>query len=203
MTEVENWELDVDMLTACNCNYGCPCTFQAPPTYGTCEGVIGYQVKKGSFKGLNLEGQKWVLAVRWPGAIHELNGVGVILIDEGANEEQKAAIEEIATGKAGGPLGIFMSTVNKGVNVETVKVDLHVDGKDSWLKVDESIDVKFAPIRSVTGDEQRLSSLIPDGMLTKKEDFYSADTFKVNLDDMEMDFPKRNAIYSLGEWKGP
>lgn len=203
MTEVEKWKLDVDMLTACNCNYGCPCTFQAPPTFGSCEAVIGYQIRKGSFKGLDLEGQKWVLVARWPGALHELNGVGVILIDEGANEEQKAAIEEIASGKAGGPLEIFMSTVNKGITIETADVNFHIDGKNSWLKVDESIDVKFAPILSVTGDEQRPSAVLPDGMFTRAEDYYSADTFIVKLDGMEMNLPKKNAIYSLGEWIGP
>jgi len=31
------WKLQVEQLMACNCNWGCPCSFDAPPTYGRCE----------------------------------------------------------------------------------------------------------------------------------------------------------------------
>ena len=27
------WKLQVEQLMACNCNWGCPCSFDAPPTY--------------------------------------------------------------------------------------------------------------------------------------------------------------------------
>ena len=26
------WTMEADYLQACNCDYGCPCEFQAPPT---------------------------------------------------------------------------------------------------------------------------------------------------------------------------
>ena len=42
----------------------------------------------------------------WPGAIHdEGNGEALVLIDERADAPQRAAIEEILGGKAGGPVG--------------------------------------------------------------------------------------------------
>jgi hypothetical protein len=32
------WKLKGTVLIACNCDYGCPCNFNALPTHGHCEG---------------------------------------------------------------------------------------------------------------------------------------------------------------------
>src|SRR3712207_7833229 len=32
------WRLSGTLLIACNCDYGCPCNFNARPTQGKCEG---------------------------------------------------------------------------------------------------------------------------------------------------------------------
>ena len=34
-------------FTNCNCAYGCPCQFNALPTYGDCKAVIGVQINEG------------------------------------------------------------------------------------------------------------------------------------------------------------
>jgi len=31
----------------CNCNYGCPCQFNAPPTHGHCQYITGFQIDEG------------------------------------------------------------------------------------------------------------------------------------------------------------
>jgi len=33
-----DWELKGTVVIACNCDYGCPCNFNALPTQGKCEG---------------------------------------------------------------------------------------------------------------------------------------------------------------------
>src|SRR5438034_1374458 len=43
MTEPK-WKLKVEQLMACNCNWGCPCSFDAPPTYGKCETALAYRI---------------------------------------------------------------------------------------------------------------------------------------------------------------
>ena len=35
------WEIHAIQVTNCNCDYGCPCQFNALPTYGTCEAAEG------------------------------------------------------------------------------------------------------------------------------------------------------------------
>src|SRR5215204_3138669 len=35
---MERWSLEADYFTACNCDWGCPCNFNARPTEGRCMG---------------------------------------------------------------------------------------------------------------------------------------------------------------------
>jgi len=72
------WKLQVEQLMACNCNWGCPCSFDAPPTYGRCETALAYRIAKGSYGGVALDGLKFILVAAWPKAIHLGHGRGVL-----------------------------------------------------------------------------------------------------------------------------
>ena len=37
------------LIGACNCDWGCPCNFDAPPTYGHCEGMYVWAVDEGRY----------------------------------------------------------------------------------------------------------------------------------------------------------
>src|SRR5258708_25537989 len=96
-----SWSFDTDYLQACNCDYGCPCEFSAPPTPGFCEGTGTWRIKTGRCGDVLLDGLCLAFAAHWPKAIH-LGGVTVPLFaDERANEEQRPALENIALGKLG------------------------------------------------------------------------------------------------------
>ena len=64
------WEIQADEFVTCNCNYGCPCQFNAPPTYGDCQAVAGFKIKKGHFGDVSLDGpvcsRRYALAGRDP-----------------------------------------------------------------------------------------------------------------------------------------
>src|SRR2546421_7469488 len=64
------WKLKVEQLMACNCNWGCPCSFDAPPTYGKCETALAYRIAKGSYGGGGADGFKIILLPARPQAIH-------------------------------------------------------------------------------------------------------------------------------------
>jgi hypothetical protein len=50
------WLLKGIVIGACNCDWGCPCNFDAPPTYGNCNGTYIWQIQKGQFWDVNLDG---------------------------------------------------------------------------------------------------------------------------------------------------
>lgn len=204
MNKQTKWELKIEHLMACNCNWGCPCTFESPPTYGTCEAALAYRVVEGQYGDVSLDGLMWVLAAIWPGPLHERNGRGVVYLDERAQGRQREALEAIATGHAGGPIGIFMSTVTAGLEVRTAPIEFHAAGKESWFSVPGEINVAFGPIRNpVSGEEHFPSALLPTGMLTEREDYFSADVFSVNTGDLRFEYPHRNAIFFSHTWRGP
>ena len=50
------WAMEADYLQACNCDYGCPCEFEAPPTQGHCEGIGAWRINKGNYGDVSLDG---------------------------------------------------------------------------------------------------------------------------------------------------
>ena len=204
MSKPIKWKLKIEHLMACNCNYGCPCSFEAPPTYGTCEAALAYRVVEGKYGDVTLDGLKWVLAAVWPGPLHERNGRGVVYLDARAKGAKRDALEAIATGRAGGPIGIFMSTVTAGLEVRMSPLEFKFDGKRSYFRVGEAIEVEFEPIRNpVTGEEHHAAVLLPAGMIAKREDHFSSKTLSVNAAGLNYSYPGRTAIAMQNIWRGP
>jgi hypothetical protein len=197
------WQAKVEMLMACNCEWGCPCSFQAPPTYGDCASALGYRIVEGSFDGVTLDGLRWVLAAYWPGPLHELNGHGLVYLDSEASEEQLPLLRSLATGEAGGPIGIFMSTLSAGIEWKVAQLEFVSDDAASYFAASADVAVRFEPIRGPSGNEHQASLDLPTGMLTNREYFFSTGTFVVDAGDrLRFSYPGRNSIASVGNWQG-
>ena len=200
----ERWKLEVEHAMGCNCNWGCPCGFESPPTYHTCEAAMAWRVVRGNYGQVTLDGLSWVLAAIWPGPLHEGNGRGVLFIDESSDSAQREALKQISSGSAGGPIGIFMSTVNAGVDVRIAPISFTGEGKTTAFSIDQEVQVQFEPIRNpVTGSEHHASVLLHTGMLNKREDFYSTKVLEVNTGGLRFSYPARNAFTSRTVWEGP
>jgi len=71
-----DWTLKGTVLIACNCDFGCPCNFNALPSKGNCEGGWTWHVEEGRFGDTTLDGLNFSIFVNWPGAIHQGNVFG-------------------------------------------------------------------------------------------------------------------------------
>ena len=104
------WLVKGTELANCNCSYGCPCQFNALPTYGDCRAAIGYEIEEGHFGDVPLDGLRAVLLVSWPGPVHEGNGTMQVVIDERADQRQRDALlkDRRANGRDGdNVVGLF------------------------------------------------------------------------------------------------
>src|SRR2546426_12792434 len=102
------WRLEGEYIQSCNCDYGCPCNFDAYPTRGHCEALAGYRITKGSFDGTTLDGVKFAWGLWWPKAIHEGNGAArVFLSPARAGGRQRAGREGTSGEKRGGRVESF------------------------------------------------------------------------------------------------
>jgi hypothetical protein len=43
------WRFEADYFTACNCDWGCPCNFNARPTEGRCLGWGAWSILTGQY----------------------------------------------------------------------------------------------------------------------------------------------------------
>ena len=78
------------LVGECNCAWGCPCNFDAQPTYGFCDGMYTLVVHEGGFGDVELGGVVFLMGGHAPGAIHEGNGTSVLIVDERATAPQRS-----------------------------------------------------------------------------------------------------------------
>lgn len=177
----ERWRLTGKVLISCNCDWGCPCNFNAPPTTGKCEGGWTWHVERGTHDGVSLDGLSFSVYVNWPGAIHQGNGEALLLIDDRANGAQRAAIEELLGGKIGGPWGVLGWTWRRIHGPLAASYDLTFDGVNSRLKCGDYVDVECGPIKNpVTGAESFPGVVLPQGIIVKEADLGMTTRFKVS-----------------------
>lgn len=164
------WEFEAEYIQSCNCDYGCPCNFNGYPTYDNCEALVAYRVRHGRFGATKLDGVVFALALWWPGAIHEGNGIGRVYVDRSASPDQLRAIDQIGSGKqGGGAFEVYAKTLREAYPTETAKIEFVYDGHKSWFKVEGVGEVHSEPIRNpITHQEFRGEVVLPDGLQWKR-----------------------------------
>jgi hypothetical protein len=196
------WKVKGTVLVGCNCDYGCPCNFNAPPTYGNCEGGWTWHIEEGRYGDVDLSGLTLSVFADWPGAIHEGNGKAVVFYDERADEQQRQALEALARGGEGGPWGIFINTYEL-LDVRPAPFDLELAAERSRLKVGDVAELVMEPIRNpVTGSEVQGCIRLPTGLVFREGWCAASTTFWVK-DGISYDHSGKQAEYAPFEYSGP
>jgi hypothetical protein len=164
------WAIRAREFANCNCSYGCPCQFNALPTHGDCCAVVGYQIDKGHWGTVNLDGLRCAGIYSWPGAVHEGNGTMQLIIDERANAAQRDALNRIMTGQDTEDMATMwwvysaMSPNKAETVIAPIDFEVDVDARRGRLVVPGLIESQGEPIRNpVTGAEHRVRIDLPRG----------------------------------------
>lgn len=174
------WNLKGTLLIACNCDYGCPCNFNALPSHGDCEGQWLWHVDQGHLDDVSLDGITFTVTADWPGAIHEGGGKAVSLLDERADESQREAVARLVRGEEGGPWAIFINTYDLD-GPRPAPFELELNGFQSKAKVGDVMELELDTIRNpVTGDEVHPGAVLPEGLVCKEMSFGTTKTFRVD-----------------------
>jgi hypothetical protein len=176
----DKWRLSGKVLVACNCDWGCPCNFNARPTTGKCEGGWTWHVEAGAVGDVRLDGLNFSVYANWPGAIHEGNGEALLLIDERAHPAQRAAIEMLLGGTVGGPWGVLGWTWPKVYGPYPASYELAFDGVNTRLTAGDYVAIECGPIRNpVSGAETHPGVVLPEGIILKRGDLGATTRFRV------------------------
>lgn len=164
------WRMEAEYIQSCNCDYGCPCNFNALPTYGNCEALVAYHIRKGNFGDTSLDGVTFAWGLWWPKAIHMGEGIGKLYVDKKASSEQVKAIEQITSGNyGGGVFAVFPSTFQKTLPTEITDIDFQYDPYDAHFSVKDAGEVKSEHIvNAKTAQPWEGEILVPGGIVFKR-----------------------------------
>jgi hypothetical protein len=190
------WFLEADFLQSCNCDYGCPCEFSAPPTEGFCEGVVGYRINRGLYGEVSLDGLGLALIVHWPKAIHEGNGTAIIYCDERADQRQREALINIVSARDGGmPFEILVTTFSKVLEPRFAPIQFEFNGRNASLKVGNQITAHTAPIKNpVTGEPESVRIEHSTGFVFKQAECVSSEECRVSAGEVNFSWPHKAAF---------
>lgn len=182
MAQVD-WRIRGPELSTCNCDYGCPCQFDARPTRGHCSAAMAMRIDQGHFNDLSLDGLHWVSMVTWPGAIHEGGGTALAVIDGRADEAQRTALLTILAGKEtdrGATIfNVFAGTLETVLKprFEAIRFEVDMAARTGRFAVPGLVEAAVEPIRNpVTGAPHQARVTLPDGFEYAEAEFASSTT---------------------------
>jgi hypothetical protein len=191
------WGYKGEILTACSCDWGCPCNFNAPPTQGFCEGGWAIKINSGQCRDVSLTDTAFALICKWPRAIHEGEGTGRLWIDSSANNEQREALDKVVRGKLGGkPWSIFAATIDNWLETSYASFEWEFNGVKSHYKIGDQVLLIMTPMRNpVTGKPTPAKILLPDALTCNELNMASSESFSVFSPGLKYAWPGKRAWY--------
>lgn len=178
-----DWVIRGLELVTCNCDFSCPCQFNALPTNGDCKAALGLRIDEGHFGGVRLDGLKVAALVAWPGPIHEGRGECQPIVDRSASEAQRSAVLTIMSGQETAPgttfFNVFAATYDRVHDPLFLDIELEgdYDGRTGRLSIPGVVEATAAPIRNpVTGEPHEARVILPRGFEYHEAQFADSTT---------------------------
>lgn len=178
-----DWYVEGIEFSNCNCDFGCPCQFEALPTHGNCRGFEAVRIDTGHFAGVPLNGLNVVILYAWPGPIFEGNGTIQAIIDERANPDQRHALATVLYGgetdEAKTHWWVFhaMSSTVHDPLFKPITFNVDIEARRARVMVPGVLEAIGEPIKSpATGDEHRARIEIPNGIEFESAEMGSGST---------------------------
>ena len=153
------WSIEAKEISADSCDAHCPCPLGLAPTHGHCDYVSLWQVEKGHYGDVKLDGVKFGLAGEFA-----LKVVGqpikhtfvAYYIDSGASAEQKEALRKLFTGPSFAAQGQAAEVKELAIKFENLEAFGQV-GKKVSCTVGEIAKVEVTPIPGGTDPSKPLA----------------------------------------------
>lgn len=174
------WGATGDVLIACNCDWGCPCNFNARPSRGHCEGGWIWLIEKGHVGDVRLDGLGLAMFAKWPGAIHEGGGRAAAYVDDRADAGQRGALVRLLRGELGGPWAIFIRTYDFP-EPDAARFDVRAAQHGSHARIGDAVELELQAIRNpVTHADVHPEVVLPEGLVVKRSSMAASKVFRVH-----------------------
>ena len=154
------YQLQGRLLEVCTCNTLCPCWVGDDPDGGTCDSAMAYHFDRGSIDGVDVSGLTLALAVHIPGNVLKGNWRAVVFMDEKASQAQEAALLNVYTGKAGGPIAELVKLIGEVLAVRRAPIHFDVVKGKGTFTVGDAVHADLEPFLGPTGQPTTLTESI-------------------------------------------
>ncbi len=159
------WQLSGEYMESCDCDYLCPCVYTNPQegaTNDNCHAVMVFRVDKGHSGGVDLSGLCFALVIRSGKVMADGNWVFAGVVDERADDAQRAALAAIVSGQAGGPPGMIRTNlVGDFRGVEFKPIDFRLSGLKRGVTIPDvlSFEIEGVGSRNKSGEPYYLDNV--------------------------------------------
>jgi len=188
------YQLEGQLLEVCTCKILCPCWVGEDPDGGTCDGVIAYNLRKGTVNGVDVSNLVFAALAHIPGNVLHGNWRVRAYVDARANPQQKDAILAVFTGKLGGPCAEIAKLIGEVLSVEQVPIHFEVDGIKGSFRIGAVVDAALEPYVGATGQPTTLRDTIFSTISGSPAYVGKASQFRANAPGLQIDLRNHNAI---------
>jgi hypothetical protein len=185
------YQVEGRLLEVCDCNVLCPCWIGEDADNGTCDAIAAWHIDRGEINGIDVSGRTIAALPHIPGNILAGNWKALVVIDDGASQEQQDAMLKVWTGALGGPIADLAKLIGEVVGVERVPVTFLVEGGKGTIKLGGIAEAELVPYQGATGG----STVLQDTVFTTipgspayvgKALSYRRNTSKYGLPDVDL-----------------
>jgi hypothetical protein len=138
------WSVSGQYYETCSCDFVCPCLpgqMAVKPTKGSCTFAMAFQIERGTFDRVLLDGLGFIVLGYTPEEMGKGNWSVGVIADERADEAQRNAITAIASGSGGGPMAALSGLVGKFLGVEPAPIVFERSGAKWSVKAAGLVDM--------------------------------------------------------------
>ena len=142
-----SWQASGQYYETCSCDFVCPCILgqmAVNPTNGSCTFAMAFQIERGSYGSVSLDGLGFIVLGLTPEAMGKGNWSVGVIADERASAEQRDAITGIASGSAGGPMAALSGLVGTFLGVESAPIHFDRSGATWSVTASRFVDMAAA-----------------------------------------------------------
>jgi hypothetical protein len=186
----------------CTCTLVCPghVHFSQGCTFDRCIGYWAVRFDEGEIQGVDLAGAKAVVAFDSPKHMIEGGWTQVLVLDPGAGEAQRAQVERILRGEAGGPWAVLARFVGERRPTLMREIAIEDEGRVKRVRVEGLLEARVEAIkgrdkgREVTFENMFNQIHPPSQVLALGSTAFDDGVIRIGTKDS-------HALYSRFEWR--
>ncbi|MBI1775592.1 MAG: DUF1326 domain-containing protein [Proteobacteria bacterium] len=204
MTDIDPWWVNGTLFENCNCQLLCPAhvSFRQDCHEERCVGYWGIHVDKGRFGRLVVEPQTAAVLYESPRRMHTAGWRVQIFLDSRVSAEQRAAMEQILSGGAGGPWAILAKFFTERLATQAAPIQFVDAGHEKKLTIEGVLDSTLHSVDSKkTGEPATLGNLF--NVIHSAVQYMARGSSRVNSTAFAWETAEKHSLYSVFSWAGP